>query len=124
MVLATSLALLTGCQLFEEPGLGNEQALEGEMVTLVGDVEETYVSGAFRFDPEEGWINEDAILVVPLKGVSTPDQLTEARVHGRVERMDDETFKAKFGFDIAPLREALDHQAFVVAERVEVIGRR
>lgn len=108
----------------EEPGIGAEQAVEQMGVTVRGDLEEVYPSGAFRFDPEEGWINYDSILVVPAEGVMAPEGASEVEVEGEVEEIDDVDFPERFGFEVDALRDDLDHSLFIIAERVDPIDAR
>ncbi|NJK89239.1 MAG: hypothetical protein HC923_07425 [Myxococcales bacterium] len=95
-------AALTGCDSWRDRDVDEvstrsvEPYGEDGHITLHGDVEETYASGAFRLDIEEGLNAGEEVLVIPPTGAPPMVEQSEVRVVAKVRDIDADLFEDTF----------------------------
>lgn len=92
----------------------------GEEITMSGEVEEVYESGAFTLDYDRGMSNAE-ILVVPSADLELlPTESDEVVIEGTVDRMTIAEIEREFGWDWNDYEVDFDTNSIVVADALVV----
>lgn len=74
-------------------------AYMGKVITVVGEVEEKYASGAFTIDGKGTWWNDEILVVVPREQTVALDHGTDVRVTGEVMQLMITDIERDYGLD-------------------------